>query len=80
HTVDFESRVTIHAPLNVPSQTPVHASEMYAKNLFNFISPFITESGDIELDWNDEILAKSVLLCEGVVRSNRVRRDEEITR
>ena len=80
HTVDFESRVTIHAPLNVPSQTPVHASEMYAKNLFNFISPFITASGDIELDWNDEVLAKSVLLCEGVVRSDRFRRDEEITR
>jgi len=80
HTVDFESRVTIHAPLNVPSQTPVHASEMFAKNLFNFISPFITESGDIELDWNDEVLAKSVLLCEGVVRSDRVRRNEEITK
>ena len=27
--------VTIHAPLNVPSQVPVHASEMYAKNLLN---------------------------------------------
>ncbi|MDH5736059.1 MAG: NAD(P) transhydrogenase subunit alpha [Gammaproteobacteria bacterium] len=79
HTIDFESRVTIHAPLNVASQTPVHASEMYAKNLFNFISPFITETGDIELDWNDEVLAKSVLLCEGVVRSNRLRR-EEITK
>ncbi|MDH5473622.1 MAG: NAD(P) transhydrogenase subunit alpha, partial [Gammaproteobacteria bacterium] len=25
HTIDFESRVTIHAPLNVASQTPVHA-------------------------------------------------------
>ena len=80
HTIDFESRVTIHAPLNVPSQTPVHASEMYAKNLFNFISPFITESGDIELDWNDEVLTKSVLLCEGVVRSDRYRRNEEITK
>lgn len=78
HTVDFESRVTIHAPLNVASQTPVHASEMYAKNLFNFISPFIKD-GEIELDWNDEVLAKSVLLCEGIVRSSRLRR-EEITK
>lgn len=79
HTVDFESRITIHGPLNVPSQTPVHASEMYAKNLFNLISPFITEEGELELDWNDEVLAKSVLLCEGVVKSNRIRR-EEITK
>jgi NAD(P) transhydrogenase subunit alpha len=79
HTIDFESRVTIHGPLNVASQTPVHASEMYAKNLFNLISPFITENGDLELDWNDEILAKTVLLCEGVVKSTRIRRDEGIT-
>lgn len=75
HTVDFESRVTIHGPLNVPSQTPVHASEMYAKNLFNLISPFIKD-GELELDWNDEVIAKSVLLCEGVVKSTRIRREE----
>lgn len=79
HTVDFESRITIHGPLNVASQTPVHASEMYAKNLFNLISPFITKDGELELDWNDEVLAKTVLLCEGVVKSNRIRR-EEITK
>lgn len=75
-TVDFESRVIIHGPLNVASQTPVHASEMYARNLFNLISPFITEKGELELDWNDEIVTKSVLLCEGVVKSDRIRRDE----
>ncbi len=75
HTVDFESRVIIHGPLNVASQTPVHASEMYAKNLFNLISPFIKE-GELVLDFNDEVLAKSVLLCEGVVKSTRLRREE----
>ena len=76
HTIDFESRVTIHAPINVPSQTPVHASEMYAKNLFNLISPFIKEGGELELDWNDEVLANCVLTCEGVVKSDRYRRVE----
>jgi len=35
--------VTIHGPLNVPSTMPVHASEMYAKNLFNLVSPFVKE-------------------------------------
>ena len=78
HTVDFESRVIIHGPLNVASQTPVHASEIYAKNLFNLISPFIKD-GELVLDFNDEVLAKSVLLCEGVVKSTRLRR-EEITK
>jgi NAD(P) transhydrogenase subunit alpha len=75
-TVEFESRVTIHGPLNVASQTPVHASEMYARNLFNLISPFITEDGDLQLDWDDEVLAKTVLTCEGAVKSDRYRRVE----
>lgn len=75
-TVDFEHRVTIHGPLNVASQTPVHASEMYARNLFNLISPFITEKGDLELDWNDEVIAKTVLTNECEVKSERYRREE----
>lgn len=70
-TVHFEDRVIIHGPLNVPSQTPVHASEMYARNLFNLISPFITDTGDLELDWDDEVITSSVLPCEGVDRSNK---------
>ena len=78
-TVVIDHKVTITGPLNVPSQTPVHASEMYARNLFNLISPFITEEGELKLDFNDEVIAKSVLLCEGVVKSTRIRR-EEITR
>jgi len=75
-TVDFESRVTIHGPLNVASQTPVHASEMYARNLFNLLSPFITEDGDLDLDMEDEVIAKTVLTCSGEVKSDRYRREE----
>ncbi|MDH3343096.1 MAG: NAD(P) transhydrogenase subunit alpha [Gammaproteobacteria bacterium] len=72
-TVDFEGRVTIHGPLNVASQTPVHASEMYARNLFNLISPFITEEGELELDWEDEVIANTVLTHSGEVKSERYR-------
>ncbi len=78
-TVDYQSRVTIHGPLNVPSQTPVHASEMYARNLFNLVSPFITEDAELALDWEDEVLANTVLTHDGEVKSERYRR-EEITK
>jgi NAD(P) transhydrogenase subunit alpha len=40
---------------------------MYARNLFNFISPFIKD-GELQLDWNDEILAGSVFTHEGQIR------------
>ncbi len=72
-TIDYEGRVTIHGPLNVASQTPVHASEMYARNLFNLLSPFITENGELELDWDDEVLANTVLTHDGEIKSERYR-------
>lgn len=54
---------TIVGPLNLPSNMPVHASEMYAKNLYNFFSPFIKD-GQLNLDWNDEVI-KGACLTKG---------------
>lgn len=65
--------VIIHAPLNVPSQVPLHASEMYAKNLLNFITPMIAEGGEFKPDWEDEVIAQSVLTHEGAIRHEQTR-------
>ena len=59
--------VLIIGPVNIPSCMPVHASEMYAKNLFNFISPFIKD-GALALDWEDEVMAGACLTHAGEVR------------
>ncbi|MCG5515335.1 MULTISPECIES: Re/Si-specific NAD(P)(+) transhydrogenase subunit alpha [unclassified Ectothiorhodospira] len=64
--------VTIHGPLNVASQVPLHASEMYAKNLLNFLTPMLPE-GKLELDWEDEIIAKSCLTHEGEIKHEATR-------
>ncbi len=66
--------VTIYGPTNVPSQLAVHASEMYAKNLFNFISLLTGDGKALQPDWNDEILAKSVLVWDGVVKHEPTRK------
>jgi NAD(P) transhydrogenase subunit alpha len=58
--------VMIYGPLNVPAMMPVHASEMYAKNLFNFLS-LIVHDGEINPDWDDEIVAGSVLTRAGKI-------------
>ncbi len=58
--------VTIHAPLNVPATMPVHASEMYAKNLFNLISPFIKD-GVFNLDLNDDVIKGSLYTHDGKI-------------
>jgi NAD(P) transhydrogenase subunit alpha len=59
--------VMIYGPLNVPAMMPVHASEMYAKNLFNFLS-LIVRDGEINPDWEDEIVAGSLLTREGKIQ------------
>src|SRR5690606_11862205 len=54
-------------PTHIASRMPVHASEMIAKNLFNFISPFIKD-GALALDWEDEVMSGSCLTHAGEVR------------
>ncbi len=61
-----EHGVTIYGPVNVPSMLAIHASEMYARNLFNFLSPMIKD-GRLELDWNDEVIAGSALTHNGQI-------------
>ncbi len=59
--------VLVIGPTNIPSRMPVHASEMLAKNLFNFISPFIRD-GALALDWEDEVISGSCLTHAGEIR------------
>lgn len=59
--------VTIYGPVNLPSMMARDASNMYAKNIVNFLKLMIKD-GKINLDWQDEILAKSVLTHKGEIK------------
>lgn len=63
--------VIIHAPLNVASQVPLHASEMYAKNLLNFLSLMINE-GEYKPDWEDEVVMGALLTRDGEITNEAV--------
>jgi NAD(P) transhydrogenase subunit alpha len=56
--------VNIHGPLNLPSRMPTHASELYAKNIYNFLSPWIKD-GHLQFDWGDEVVAGTLLCKDG---------------
>ncbi|HRH13544.1 MAG TPA: NAD(P) transhydrogenase subunit alpha [Azonexus sp.] len=64
--------VNIHGPLNLPSRMPTHASELYAKNLYNFISPWIRE-GELAFDWSDEVVAGTLMCKNGVTVNQTVK-------
>ncbi|MBB4130714.1 NAD(P) transhydrogenase subunit alpha [Xanthomonas sp. 3075] len=50
--------VVIAGPLNLASQGAVHASEMFARNVYAFAALLIKD-GALSLDWDDELLAKT---------------------
>lgn len=56
--------VKILSYANLPSRVAVDASQLYAKNLFNFLSPFIKE-GKLELNWEDELVAGTLVAKDG---------------
>ncbi|MGB5244951.1 MAG: NAD(P) transhydrogenase subunit alpha [Woeseia sp.] len=58
--------VKIVGPVNLAARLGRHASEMYARNLFNFISPAIKD-GELVIDWEDEVFAKSALTRNGEI-------------
>src|SRR5271170_6535645 len=61
-------QVTIVAPLNVPSLLGEDASELYAKNQYNLLV-LMMKDNVIKLDWDDEVLAKTVLTHDGEIRN-----------
>jgi NAD(P) transhydrogenase subunit alpha len=65
--------VLVSGPLNLPSLLAEHASDMYAKNLLNFFTPLIKD-GKIDIDWNDEVYAKSVVTHDGKIMHEPTRK------
>ena len=71
--------VKIVGPVNLPAQLAYHASEMYARNLLNFLKPAIDKSGGLAIDWQDEVFAQSCLTHEGAIKHEATRKSVEGT-
>ena len=60
--------VKLVAHTNVPGRLPGNASELYARNLFNFLDAFFDkEKKALALDWEDEIIAGIGLTRDGAI-------------
>ncbi|MDA1096331.1 MAG: Re/Si-specific NAD(P)(+) transhydrogenase subunit alpha [Chloroflexi bacterium] len=60
----MEGGVLIIAPLNLPSEMPIHASQMYARNMYSFLE-HVTRNGELHLDFSDPITAGACITNEG---------------
>jgi NAD(P) transhydrogenase subunit alpha len=65
--------VTIIGQSDYPATMPVDASLMYGTNLVNFLKLLIGENGELNLDFNDDIIAGTALTHNGELVSERVK-------
>jgi NAD(P) transhydrogenase subunit alpha len=58
--------VIVIGPLNIPAEVPVHASQMYSKNISTFLLHMVKE-GKLQLDLEDEITKGAMVAHQGQV-------------
>ena len=63
--------VTIVAPTNLPATVPVHASQLYSRNVTSFLSLLIKE-GQLKIDMNDDVVGPSCVTHDGQVVNQQV--------
>lgn len=67
-TVTTDNGVTIIGHANMPARLARDSSALYARNLFNFLSPMIDkETGDLNIDWEDDVVTGTLVTKEGQV-------------
>jgi H+-translocating NAD(P) transhydrogenase subunit alpha len=59
--------VKILAPLNVPSTMAEHASQLYARNIHALLGLMIDDSGQLSLDFEDEVVAGACITRGGEI-------------
>jgi NAD(P) transhydrogenase subunit alpha len=63
--------VTIMAPTNLPATVPVHASQLYSRNVSAFLNLLIKD-GELHLDMSDDVVGPSCVTHEGKWMNQRV--------
>ncbi|MBE9211192.1 Re/Si-specific NAD(P)(+) transhydrogenase subunit alpha [Plectonema cf. radiosum LEGE 06105] len=64
--------VTIIGPINLPSSVPVHASQLYSKNLVSLMNLLVKDKA-LHLDFTDDIVDAACVTHNGEIRNQRVK-------
>ncbi|MDI9348007.1 MAG: NAD(P) transhydrogenase subunit alpha [Methylacidiphilales bacterium] len=66
-TTISQNTITICGETHLPSRLAQHASELFSKNIFAFLSPLFTKQHSINIDWNDELYTATALCHQGEI-------------
>jgi len=75
--VDFNG-VCIVGKSSYPSSMPIDASRMFGKNVLNFLKLIIDKEGNLNLNFEDDIVKGTCLTHQGEIKSERVKSVYEI--
>jgi len=75
------NQVTIVGPVNLPSEMPIHASQLYSRNMYNLIKHLTEDRAEdkdekdlhLKLDFEDEIASETCIAHGGEIRQEAVR-------
>jgi NAD(P) transhydrogenase subunit alpha len=75
------SQVTIVGPVNLPSTMPIHASQLYSRNMYNLIGHITEDRAEdrdgkdlhLKLDFEDEITSATCIAHDGEIRQKTIR-------
>jgi NAD(P) transhydrogenase subunit alpha len=65
--------VQILGPLNLPTTVPVHASQMYSKNIVTLVGELVDDDGGVQLDFDNDVIGPATVTHAGEIRNERVR-------
>ena len=64
--------VVIMSPLNLAATVPVHASQLYSRNISTFLKLLIDDKAELNIDLSDEIVGSTCILNRGEVVNARI--------
>ena len=70
--------VTIFGPLDLANTVPVHASQLYSKNVANLLE-YLGKDGNISANFEDEIFRSICITNNGEITNDRVRQSQLVS-
>ncbi|MBX5439713.1 MAG: Re/Si-specific NAD(P)(+) transhydrogenase subunit alpha, partial [Thermoflavifilum sp.] len=64
--------VTIIGNSNLPSTVPADASKLYGRNLLHFLQLLINKEGQLQFNFDDDIISAACVVHEGKIRDARI--------
>jgi NAD(P) transhydrogenase subunit alpha len=66
--------VSIVGNSNLPATMPSDASKLYGKNILNFLSLILTKEGELNLNWEDDLVKGGCVTHQGEIMHEQVRK------